>query len=320
MDLACLAAMVLLITGCSGENAILEPNSSTNTVVHDVMAVAPDAGQVQLVAKVQTTDQNQRMLTFEGTPDTVVALQNCEIVRLENDNQSPIPFVDVGPGDSACVTGARMQNGYIYAHKIQVCSGDCDCLGYDVAFRDTIATIDYAAGTFTVIGSPETITVDSNTLIWGVITRYYGGPMYRKQDGGSSHAAGEGPGYTGSNSRDTILTLTDLEVGDIVEVRAFIVDSSTLLAGKIKLAGCNDIEKRCVEFSDYLASVDVETGTVTFANMAWVSLVCPGASLTGLDGTPLTLDGFIAGDYVYVKGFPLEGDTLKVCQMALTTP
>jgi hypothetical protein len=38
------------------------------------------------------------------------------------------------------------------------------------------------------------------------------------------------------------------------------------------------------------------------------------------DGAPITLDEFSAGDYVDVKGFPLDGDSLKNCQMAQTAP
>jgi len=314
-----LLAVALVTAGCS-DNQPLNTDQAASPYTSERAAATLTTGPAQFVAQVQTTDQNQRMLTFEGEPDTVIALQNCQIVRLQNDHETPIPFEGIGPGDSAYVNGVRMQDGYVYAHQLLVCSGDCDGLCFDVSFRDTIATIDYAGGSFTVLNRDETITVDGNTLIWGVVTRHYGGPTCTKQEGSSDNAAGEGPGHSYTKVRDTVLLFSDLEVGDVVEVRADVVDSSTLLAGKIKLAGCNDIEKRCVEFSDYLGSVDSQTGLVTFENYAWIGTVCPSASLTDLDGAPITLDDFSAGDYVDVKGFPLDGDSLNICQMAQAAP
>lgn len=317
--LTCIVALTLLVAGCS-EDVSRVTDPLIDGTVNQTDNVAPAMSVVQLVAQVKTIDQNQRMITFEGLPDTVIALRNCAIVRLQNDNESPIPFVNVGPGDSILVNGTRMQDGYVHAHQIQVCSGGCDGLCYDVAFRDTILAIDYGSETFTVANRTETITTDSFTLIWATVTRYYSGPDQMRQHGTCEDATGEGPGNDGVMRRDTILTFTDLEVGDIVEVRASVIDSTSLLAGKIKLVACNDVQQRCIEFSDYLASVDSQSGLVTFDNNSWLGMVCPSARLIGIDGLPLSLDEFSAGDFVDVKGFPLESDTLKVCQLVQAMP
>jgi len=272
----------------------------------------------QFAGRVRTMDQNQKMLTFMGKPDTVIANQNCEFVRWQNGGEAPMLFYQIKFGDSVEVIGQRNQNGYMYANKVKVCGDKSGCQ-YDVAFRDTIVSIDYAAGTFTVKNRPETILVDSATMIYGAIIRVFGPPV----DGGTREQKGAGACDSGQyrvQARDTVLSLTDLSVDDVVEVRAKIIDENTLLAVVITLPACNDIEKKCVEFSATLASVDVEARIVTFDGLAYIGAVCNGAKLTGLDGEVLTLADFATGEYVAVKGFPLEGDTLRICQMTKTTP
>jgi hypothetical protein len=305
--LSVIVIMAAVIAGCSTDTPM---SPATDTASLYLSPGTP----VQIKARVATTDQNRLMLTLEGCPDTVIAYHNCQIVRLENDNESPVPFVDIHPGDSVDVNGVRQQNGYVYAHKICICQSTGG--QYDLAFRDTIVTIDYTYGTFTVAGRSEVITVDENTLIWGnIITKNYGDPnmfQNRNQVSSGSCAAKPNPDYF-TTTRDTILVFTDLAVGDVVEVRASIIDEATLLAVKIKLANCT--EKLCVEFNAVLASVDVDTRVVTFDGLDWVGNVCSGARLIGLDGEPLTLADFAVGELVAVKGVPFEDGTLRICQM-----
>ncbi|MEW6052074.1 MAG: DUF5666 domain-containing protein [Candidatus Zixiibacteriota bacterium] len=313
---------LVTVVGCNRQ-APMDPlmTTSADGGLFYTQAAAP--GPVQFSARVETTDQNRLMLTFVGNPDTVFALHNCQIVRLKGSTEAPIPFTDIQPGDSMGVVGTRNQDGYVYATKLQLCQSAAG-LGYDLAFRDTIATIDYAAGTFTVKNHTQSILVDENTVIWGVITKQQFGPMDPTIDpngpnGDCNNSAGkpnpDGPGGF-QVSHDTSLVFSDLQVGDVVEVRANIVDEATLLAGKIKLINCP--EKLCVTFEAYLASVDVTARVVTFDALPWIGTVCQGAKLTGLDGEPLTLADFATGEFVSVKGFPLAGDTLKVCQMEKT--
>lgn len=282
------------------------------------LRICADSGNGnQFAGRVRTIDQNQKMLTFMGKSDTVVVNHNCQIVRWQNGGEAPMLFYQIKFGDSIEVTGQRNQNGYMYASKVKVC-GDKNGCQYDIAFRDTIAAIDYASGVFTVKNRTESILVDSATMIYGVIVRIFEPPTdgeIRQQQGGS---LGGGSGYR-IQARDTVLSLTDLAVGDVVEVRANIIDESTLLAVSITLAACNEIEKKCVEFTANLATVDVDARIVTFDGFAYIGTVCDGAKLTGLSGEPLTLADFSAGELVSVKGFPLVGDTLKICQMVKVT-
>ncbi|SYZ72549.1 exported hypothetical protein [Candidatus Zixiibacteriota bacterium] len=311
-----LAAMIAVIGGCSRDN-VAGPTGSfadnTGWVIPSLVASPGDS--VQFTARVRTMDQNRLMLTFMGLSDTVIATHNCEIVRLNNTGETPIPFSDIHNGDSLKINGVKQQNQYILAYKIQNCTGDC--YKYDLAFRDTIISIDYDAMTFTVANRTEVITVDENTEIWGNIVHQYG---YDNRVNGDTPPSG-GAGKLiyqyqfMSSSRDTTLTFADLTIGDVVEVKADIVDESTLLAVKIKVANCLDQEPQCTQFTAPLASVDVDGKIVTWEGNSWIGLVCKGSQLLAADGTELTLADFAVGENVAVKGLPLTGDTLKVCKM-----
>jgi hypothetical protein len=305
----------LAIAGCSSDQP-LAPSSVLNSPGGTTYAVAP-GDQVQFAARVRTTDQNRLMLTFAGRSDTVVAAHNCEIVRLNNGQDTPIPFSEIHPGDSVNVNGNRQQGQNVTANRLQLCQDGTGC--YDVAFRDTILTIDYANNSFTVKGRTEVITVDANTVIWGQIV-FSEGP----------NALGDGDkerhryNYEYSNGdknrkgqRDTTLAFSDLAVGDVVEVKANIVSPGILLALTIKVANCG--QHPCLEFRSYLASVDVAAKTVTFTDQTWIGSVCQGAKLTGLSDETLTLADFTVGDYVSVKGYVTTEDTLKICQMSKET-
>jgi len=306
--------ILLLVIGCSNNSPLDSNDQALLEVARSPLGIT-GGEPLQFAAKVATINHERSMLTFMGCPNTVIAAHNCLIVRLLNDGETPVPFVDIIPGDSVKVYGEQYQDGYIYAHRLEICNDGF----YDVAFHDTIVTIDYGAGTFTVKGRSETITVDENTIIWGVITRNFYKPVDEKVAGGPNNSLCDNPGFY-TRERDTLLTFTDLQEGDVIEVKANIIDENTLLAVSIKLANCNYVEKNCVQFDAYLASVDVDNRLVTFDGLSWIGLVCMNSSLIGLDGEPLTLADFIVGDFVAVKGFPLEGDTLKICQMTKITP
>ena len=87
--------MSLAISGCSSDQP-LAPSNALNSTGNANYAVAP-GDQVQFTARVATTDQSRRMLTFVGQPDTVIAGQNCQIVRLNNGQDTPIPFSEIHP-------------------------------------------------------------------------------------------------------------------------------------------------------------------------------------------------------------------------------
>jgi len=305
-------AFAFIIGGCSNDNLSGPVDANTTGSSLDEIYLT-GTGPLKINAQIKTTDQNQLMLTFEGTNDVAVAMHNCEIVRYNNEMDSPIPFSDIIPGEMAMVWGQAEQNGYVNAYRIRVYAGDCP--QFDVAFRDTIATIDYAAGTFTVNGRTETIQTDENTVI---LTRT-GGERHRNIELMQTRNQCQlGTTAKIMAAYDIYLEFTDLQAGYVVEVRANIIDENNLLAGVIKVPYSN--YKECVNFQDYIATVDVEASTVTFVNNTWIGLVCNNAMLLGLDGEALTLADFVAGDYVTVKGLPLEGDEFKICRMQRIEP
>ena len=296
-----LAVLALLFVDCSGD-APLQPTQDVNS--GQPVTVAPPEGQVTFVAVVASVDVATRTLTFQATDYVVIADDDCEIVRLVAGVATIVDFDNIVVEDSIRVCGIVQEDGTVLANRIRIYSTD-GCINYDLEFRDEIATIDYAAGTFTVVGRSETIIVGSNTVIWTVI----GGGMATAEGGSGS---GDGVGRQ-KEIRQTILAFTDLAVGYVVEVKALIEDTETLQAVSIKVAG--ESFSPCLEFEAALATIDLDTRTVTFDGSAWIGWICQNALLLDADGTPLLLEDFAIGDYVAVKGSLLEGDTLKVCSM-----
>lgn len=307
-------AAILFVFGCSGDRST--GPGSTGGTVDGVYAALTAGDPVQVAGRVMTTDPTTRMLTFLDLPDTAIAAADCEIVLLTDPPDGvPITFEEIQAGDSVLVCGIIDENNYILAHRIRVyVLQDCDT--YDLAFRETITAIDYAARTFTVTNRTETITVDDNTLIWGnkIVTRPGG-------DGISGPDTTQGlcllRGNPFENSYREIETViydfSDLQVDDVVEVRADIAEPGILLALKIKIANCS--YKKTVEFVGYIGTIDTSTRVVTFLDMNWIATVCPGALLIDITGQPITLDDFSVGDMVAVKGFPLDTDALQICEM-----
>lgn len=304
------ALLLVVIVGCNKSPIDSISSSSSDAGYGDLSdpstAFAAVVEGPQIKARVKTIDQNRRMLTFEGEQDTVIALRNCQIVRSNNNHDSPIPFVNIRLGDSCEVRCERNQDGYLYAWHIKVRGEDCN---YDEAFRDTIVTIDYALNQFTVMGRTETILVDSTTVIFGVVPMWNTDPKNENPGPAAAKANPSDNGNTGLNRVSYLFT--DLVEGDVLEIRAKVIDENTLLAVYIKVANCEE-KAKCELFETTLATVDYETRLVTFADQVWIGWVCPGAKLLGVAGEELVLEDFVAGDMVAVKGVPLEGDTLKV--------
>jgi hypothetical protein len=306
--LSTLAMLAFLIMGCSSESPL---GSSRPADITASVLLVNDGEPVQFAAKVAVANHEERMLAFEGIPDTVIAARNCIIVRLKNDHETPIPFSDIKKGDSLAVEGFRQQSQYVIANRIQ--HQTCPDGNYDLAFRDTVVTIDYAAGSFTVASHTQTILIDSATVVWGNIIYQ---PFQYGPGAGINHTSPNAGKIWPYRSHDTILAFTDIEVGDVVEVKADIIDSATFLAVTIKIANCQSKE-RCVRFDAHLATIDAETRIITFAENPWIGKVCNGANLVGLGGEELTLADFAAGDFVAVKGIPITADSLKVNEIIL---
>lgn len=300
--------VMILLAGCSADNPIESANVTATTALQPAFLIAGDPIQIQ--ARVATIDPDQMMLTFVDYTEIAVADEETEIFTMQQGVEVPVTFDYIKIGDSVQVCGTYQDNGYILANKIRVYL-ESECPDYDLSFRDYITAIDYDAGTFTVSERTETITTDDATVVWGVD----GGKVeFDTQEAsvnygtGAKVVVGSVPTYNYVE-----YAFTDLKVGDLVEVKANVVNSSTLLAVSIKLAGSNFQD--CVEFDAVIASLDCGTRIVTFEDFNWIGWVCPGAILTASDGTTLDLCDFAVGDNVAVKGLPIEGDSLKICVM-----
>lgn len=308
-----LGMISLWLPGCSGDNAG-QPLAPGNAMMSQAGGQA-DGEQVQVnfAAQIKTVDQNSRQLTFLGRPDTVVALNNAEIVQLQAGVETQSQFGELVAGDSAHVYAYRYGNGYSYAYRICIVDPQASC-EYDIAFRGTIETIDYAGAELTVEGRPEIIVVDDETEIWTVDPQGSGTTL-TDDDPDTDPAQNR---FRHKDNRHITLAITDLQVGDIIEVRADIVTVDTLLAAKIKLA--NYCEERCVSFESTIATIDYELMTLTFSDQEWTGFVCQNAILVSQDGDPLTLEDFVVNDTIAVKGFPQEDGTLRVCELTLLAP
>ncbi len=306
--LSLLGAMVVALgSGCSGENP-LEPSSGSLSIPssgEQEALLTPAIDPLQVTGRVETIDWDALQLTLVGYGPIITATADCDIALIEQGIETPIAFTDIGVGDSLLACGKLLEDGSALVHRIRVFA-ETTCDTWDVEFRGLIASIDYAAGSFTVADRAETILTDANTVFWTRI-QVPSSPLPK----GSRDPDGYDVRYR--RVYDTTLTFADLKVGDSVVVKADIVDENTLLAVKIKLA--SECFVRCVESTDALALVDVDTRTVTFATEGWIGIVCPNALLADTDDTPLTLADFAPPDVVYVKGHPVADDTLKICLM-----
>lgn len=293
--------MLVSLVGCSGD-APLAPISLDKVLTPP--GACPDCPQVNFAARIELLDQNRRELRFFGRPDTVIALVNAEFIRVKAGNEIRVQFGDLQFNDSVEVNAYRHQNGDVYADRIRIRQTDSSCV-WDLAFRDEIVTIDYAAGTFTVAGRSELITTGDNTIIWGTLNT------------GTRNALGDGEPNQArdnlKNKRDTLYTFTDLQIGDVIEVKAVIIDAATLMAVKITIANCN--ERQCVRFTASIATLDVAARTITFTEQPWNGWVCPQALLTDADGNALSLVDFAVGESVAVKGLPTGDNELRISEM-----
>ena len=311
-------AIAVFVAGCSTETPTSPSSVAADYTGMPQYAITTD--QVQFAARVMTVDVAEQKLTFYDVAEIVYADEGTVVFTMESGAEVVLAFSDIQVDDSVKVCGTRQDDNTVLANRIRI-YGTCEEDPCDIHFRDTIVSIDYAAGTFTVAGRSELITIDENTIIWGNLRKLVPGGLdatgYTADNGQPLLKARPEHAYH-TQERDTIYEFTDLEVGDVVEVGADIFDPATLLARSIKLVNCE--VKACTEFTAYIATLDCDARTVTFEELTWLGEVCPGAELLDIDGNLITLCDFSVGDYVTVKGFPLEGDALFISMMTMTTP
>ena len=299
---------MLMIAGCSSDS----PSSSSPLIekTNDYLTSLAET-QLQLSGRVATIDYDSRTLTIAGLTDLIQADGGCYIFTVSGGVETPLGFADIAVGDSVQVCGDYSDIVTFLANRIRVYEENT-CPEYDVFFRDTITTIDYANGAFTTANQSVTVTVDANTLIWGRIGlgNSQGETGELLPSGGETAVDTKDRNYT-----DIIYVFSDLEAGDIVEVRGFVIDENTVLAAVIKVANTQDVKS--TTFTATIETIDCNTRVVTFEDDGLFGTVCPGALLLDSDGSALTLCDFLPGDYVAVKGLPQDDGSLKICEMIL---
>lgn len=312
------ALVIAAAIGCSSENPVLPLNNSSETALPSLtLDGQPPCVKIQFSATIAAIDYDQRVLTFDEPDYAVIVPEECPIAQVQDGERIDITFGDLAAGGFVKVCALVLEDGTVEARLVILYPGGVG-IGYDVCFQDTLATIDYGAGTFTVKGRTETLTIDENTVIWGKLPYNYSPAEGNSKDGfssGSMDNEGDQP-YLNQNRQavDTFFTFTDLQPGYLLEIKANLVDETALLAVEIKVLGCN--WRQSVQFEDYIATINYETGEVAFDGNDWIGTICPGAALLDAEGGTLTLEDFASGDYVLVKGVPLpEEGFLKICAM-----
>lgn len=264
--------------------------------------------EVELAGRVESIDTTARTLALVGISTPIIVAADAQIVQKSSGMTIPISLSDILPGDSLEVRGNMQPDSTLLANRLRL--RDNDDFNADVEFTDVIATIDYSAGLITVEGRVETIVVDSNTLIFVRSSIVVGLP-----------AAKSGPGSGGDGGLDDDprlgepIEITDLHVGDTIEVHADRIDGTTLLAIVIELEDGAFVDQMEVQFKDTLATVDTAAMSVSFQNETWVGIIADGAELEGLMGETLTLVDFGPNELVEVKGFEIAADTLLIVRM-----
>lgn len=211
-----LVALLMAIAGCSSQTPVEPINSTITMETNTASMVNPPENQIKFSAHVATIDLAERQLTFNEVTYVLDVPENCNIIQIVDGITVTLELTDIKVGDLVEVCSFLQDDGTIIANQIVLCSCTT-CPGYDIAFQDSIATINYTAKSFTVYGYSETFIIDDNTVIWG------------KTPGPISLV----------NPVDTVYSFNDLKIGYILEIKANVIDETTMLAINIKVLNCN---------------------------------------------------------------------------------
>ena len=275
-----------------------------NSVLADRIRVKTEdnGAEVEFGGRVATINAGARTMTFVGNPTMINVLLNAEVMN--HDLQVQIDLSEISVGDSVEVRGTNQPDGSVLADRVRLRTPDA-LEDADLEFKANITSIDYTAGTFTVSGRSETILVDAGTIIYAHLSESEHELGKRGHGGDDDDAVG---------AMDTVLSFTSLQVGDLVEVHANIIDANTLQAVRIELEDMDGVINN-IQFKAAIATINVETRTVTFTGQTWNGTVSESAVLTGFNNEPIALSDFPVGQLVEVEGFPGTGDAFQIVKM-----
>lgn len=262
--------------------------------------------EVEFGGRVVTIDASARTMTVTGRSELITVAASAQIVKRAQGTEMPITLADIQPGDSVDIR-ARAQAGGLLADRVRLRASHIeDGVHTEVEFTDVITAVDTVAGTFTVANHAETITTDSATLVYGDI-----------RDGSIGSSASDS---TEKISNKMPLRFSDLKVGNVVEVHANWINATTLYAVLIDVEDESlesDRGENEVEFKALLATLNLDTRTITFFDRPDTGIVNESAQLLGFNNEPVALADFFGCSIVEVRGFRLADGTINVVRLSM---
>ena len=267
--------------------------------------------ETELHGRVESIDATARTMTLVGFPNLINVLPTAEVVhKVSSGTNLPIGLDEIFVGDSVEVRGTLQPDNSLSADRVRLRDEE-DHHG-DLEFKSSITSIDYENGTMTVASRPETILIDANTFIYVELDS---DSVMNMTFAKVTTGGGDDDGDDDDDKVKTRLSITHLTVGDSVEVHADIIDASTLYALAIELEDGAFESQNEVEFKDFLATVDVVNGLVTFQNQSMTGVVVSTTKLWGYQNETITLDMFTPGEIVEVHGFAISGTEFQILLM-----
>ncbi len=281
--------------------------SGTNFTANRVRVRPLEHGpESEFGGRVTSIDTALNQIQLVGDSRLIFVSGNAELVQRTEDADVIITFDQIMPGDSVEIKAFSQPDGSLLAVRVRV---RLDQAGEDfrseVEFKDSILAIDYAQGIITTRTCWQIIT-DSLTFIFG---------SHETGDGSSDGAARRGVGDDWSDSTRSRLALTDLKVGDFIEVHGNPLPSGAIYAVAIELEDALMDNRAEIEFKDVIASIDQLNRTVTFIGESRTGVVDWMADLAGLNNEPMTLEAFTPGMLVEVKAFVSSNGLLSIVRM-----
>ena len=234
---AVFAALVMMI-GCSS-NSPLAPGDVSGNVNKGGGTNVTLGAQVEFGSHVATIDVASRRLTFTSNSEIVFAAPDADIVRRNGGNETPIAFSDIVVGDSVEVRGNRQPDNSVLADRIRVKSEDN---GAEVEIGGRVATLDAGARTMTLVGNSTPINVLPNAEVM-------------------------------NHDLQVQIDLSEITVGDSVEVRGTMQQDGSLTADRVRLRKNESAEDADLEFKATITAIDYNAGSFTVSSRGETILV-----------------------------------------------
>ncbi|RME19047.1 MAG: hypothetical protein D6800_14785 [Candidatus Zixiibacteriota bacterium] len=223
-----MAVLAVLSVGCSEHNPISSTDSSQGVNTGNRAPMT----QVELFGRIATVDTAAREITLVGDATLISVMASAEIVFKDGGSETPITLADIAIGDSAEIRG-DLQGNTLAANRVRIRPEDQP--ENEAEFGGRVESIDPAARTLTLVGNPTVIVVDDLAEI-------------------VQKASGD----------EMPISLSDISIGDSVDVRGNVQNDGSLLADRVRLRVGNDDDFVAeLEFKSIITTIDYMAGTFT---------------------------------------------------------